>query len=120
MIAAPVGDGEEHPELISYAKANPGKLNYASVGTGSVSHLAHEAFRLDDRGRHRPRPFKGGGPALQGVIGNEVQIGAVSIVPTIPHVAGGTAARHRRHDSKALAAASRCAAASARPCRDSR
>lgn len=89
MITHPSVTAKSIPELIAYAKANPGKLNYASVGTGSVSHLAHEAFRLMTRVNIVHVPFKGGGPALQGVIGNEVQIGAVSIVPTIPHVRTG-------------------------------
>jgi tripartite-type tricarboxylate transporter receptor subunit TctC len=89
MITHPTVTAKSIPELIAYAKANPGKLNYASVGTGSVSHLAHEAFRLMTGVNIVHVPFKGGGPALQGVIGNEVQIGAVSIVPTIPHVRAG-------------------------------
>jgi tripartite-type tricarboxylate transporter receptor subunit TctC len=89
MITHPSVTAKSMPELIAYAKANPGKLNYASVGTGSVSHLAHEAFRLATGVNIVHVPFKGGGPALQGVIGNEVQIGAVSIVPTIPHVRAG-------------------------------
>jgi tripartite-type tricarboxylate transporter receptor subunit TctC len=89
MITHPSVTAKSIPELIAYAKANPGKLNYASVGTGSVSHLAHEAFRLMTGVNIVHVPFKGGGPALQGVIGNEVQIGAVSIVPTIPHVRTG-------------------------------
>ena len=89
MITHPSVTAKSIPELIAYAKANPGKLNYASVGTGSVSHLAHEAFRLMTGVNIVHVPFKGGGPALQGVIGNEVQIGAVSIVPTIPHVRAG-------------------------------
>jgi tripartite-type tricarboxylate transporter receptor subunit TctC len=89
MITHPSVAVKSIPELIAYAKANPGKLNYASVGTGSVSHLAHEAFRLMTGVDIVHVPFKGGGPALQGVIGNEVQIGAVSIVPTIPHVRAG-------------------------------
>ena len=89
MITHPTVTAKSIPELIAYAKANPGKLNYASVGTGSVSHLAHEAFRLATGVKIVHVPFKGGGPALQGVIGNEVQIGAVSIVPTIPHVRAG-------------------------------
>jgi tripartite-type tricarboxylate transporter receptor subunit TctC len=89
MITHPTVTAKSIPELIAYAKANPGKLNYASVGMGSVSHLAHEAFRLMAGVDIVHVPFKGGGPALQGVIGNEVQIGAVSIVPTIPHVRAG-------------------------------
>jgi tripartite-type tricarboxylate transporter receptor subunit TctC len=89
MITHPTVTAKSIPELIAYAKANPGKLNYASVGIGSVSHLTHEAFRLMTGVNIVHVPFKGGGPALQGVIGNEVQIGAVSIVPTIPHVRAG-------------------------------
>ena len=89
MITHPSVTAKSIPELIAYAKSNPGKLNYASVGTGSVSHLAHEAFRLMTGVNIVHVPFKGGGPALQGVIGGEVQIGAVSIVPTIPHVRAG-------------------------------
>ena len=89
MITHPSVTAKSIPDLIAYARANPGKLNYASVGIGSVSHLAHEAFRLMTGVNIVHVPFKGGGPALQGVIGNEVQIGAVSIVPTIPHVRAG-------------------------------
>ncbi|MGH8660704.1 MAG: Bug family tripartite tricarboxylate transporter substrate binding protein [Burkholderiales bacterium] len=89
MITHPSVAARSIPELIAYARVNPGKLNYASVGTGSVSHLAHEAFRLMTGVHIVHVPYKGGGPALQGVIGNEVQIGAVSIVPTIPHVRAG-------------------------------
>lgn len=89
MITHPTVTAKSIPELIAYARANPGKLNYASVGMGSVSHLSHELFRLLARVDIVHVPFKGGGPALQGVIGNEVQIGAVSIVPTIPHVRAG-------------------------------
>jgi len=89
MITHPSVTAKSIPELIAYARANPGKLNYASIGIGNVSHLAHEAFRLMTGVNIVHVPFKGGGPALQGVIGNEVQIGAVSIVPTIPHVRAG-------------------------------
>lgn len=89
MITHPTVTAKSIPELIAYARANPGKLNYASVGMGSVSHLSHELFRLLARVDIVHVPFKGGGPALQGVIGNEVQIGAVSIVPTIPHIRAG-------------------------------
>lgn len=89
MITHPSVSAKSIPELIAYAKANPGRLNYASVGTGSVSHLAHELFRLMTGVNIVHVPFKGGGPALTGIIGNEVQIGAVSIVPTIPHIRAG-------------------------------
>ena len=76
-------------ELIDYAKNNPGKINYATVGVGSVTHLTHELFNLEAKISTVHIPFKGGAPALLGVIGNEAQIASISIVPTLPHLKGG-------------------------------
>ncbi len=76
-------------ELIAYAKANPGKLNYASVGSGSVTHLSLELFKLETKVDMTHIPYKGGGPALTAVIVGEVQLTAISMVPTIPHVKAG-------------------------------
>jgi len=89
MITHPSVAARSVRDLIAYARANPGKLNYASVGTGSVSHLTHEAFRLATGVNIVHVPFKGGGPALTGVIGGEVQMGVVSLVPTLPHLRAG-------------------------------
>jgi tripartite-type tricarboxylate transporter receptor subunit TctC len=76
-------------ELISYARVNPAKLNYASVGAGSLTHLALELFKLEARVGLTHVPYKGGSPALSAVIGGEVQLTAISAVPTIPHVKAG-------------------------------
>ena len=76
-------------ELIDYAKNNPGKINYATVGVGSVTHLTHELLNLEAKINTVHIPFKGGAPALLGVIGNEAQISSISIVPTLPHLKGG-------------------------------
>ena len=76
-------------EFIEYAKARPGKLNYASAGTGAVNHLGTEYFDLLTGIRMEHIPFKGGGPALRGVIGGEVQVSFTSLVPTLPHVKAG-------------------------------
>ena len=76
-------------ELIDYAKANPRKLNYASVGTGSVVHLAHELFKLETATQLVHVPYKGGGPALLAVVAGEVQMTAISIVPLLPHAKAG-------------------------------
>jgi len=76
-------------ELISLARANPGKLNYASVGTGSVTHLTHELFKLETRTNLVHVPYKGGGPALNAVVAGEVQVTAISLVPTLPHSRAG-------------------------------
>ena len=76
-------------ELIAYAKASPGKLNYASVGVGSVTHLMFEYFKLQTKVNIVHVPYKGGGPALNAVVGGEVQLTAISLVPTIPHLRAG-------------------------------
>jgi tripartite-type tricarboxylate transporter receptor subunit TctC len=76
-------------ELIDYAKANPGKLNYASVGAGSVVHLAHEHFKLINGINMVHLPYKGGGPALLAVVAGESQLTSISMVPTLPHVRAG-------------------------------
>ena len=76
-------------ELIDYAKANPGKLNYASVGTGSVPHLAFEHFKLETGTNLVHIPYKGGGPALIAVVSGEAQLIAISMVPILPHLKAG-------------------------------
>jgi tripartite-type tricarboxylate transporter receptor subunit TctC len=76
-------------EFIAYAKGRPGRLNYASAGTGAVNHLGTEYFNLLTGTKMVHIPFKGGGPALRGVIGGEVHISFTSLVPTLPHVKAG-------------------------------
>jgi len=76
-------------ELIDYAKANPGKLNYASVGAGSVPHLAQELFRLETGINLVHVPYKGAGPALIALVGGEVQLTAISMVAILPHIKAG-------------------------------
>ncbi len=76
-------------ELIDHAKAHPGKLNYATVGPGSITHFAHEQFRLQAGINIVHVPYKGGGPALLAVVAGEVQMTMISIVPTIPHIKAG-------------------------------
>ncbi len=76
-------------ELVDYARAHPGRLNYASVGTGSVPHLAQELFRLQAGIRIVHVPYKGAGPALIALVGGEVQLTTISLVAILPHVKAG-------------------------------
>ena len=76
-------------ELIAYAKTVPGKLNYSSVGPGSIVHLMLEMFKLETGTNIVHVPYKGGGPALTAVITNEVQMTAISQVPSMPHIKAG-------------------------------
>jgi tripartite-type tricarboxylate transporter receptor subunit TctC len=61
-------------ELIAYAKANPGKLNYSSAGTGNPNHLAGELFDMQAGVKTTHVPYKGGGPAVQDLVGGQVQM----------------------------------------------
>lgn len=76
-------------ELIAFAKANPGKLNYGSSGTGAITHLATELFGLMAGIRMMHIPFKGTGPALTALLGNQVEMMFGSMPSTVPHVKAG-------------------------------
>lgn len=89
MVVHPSVPAHGLKEFIAYAKANPGKLNYGSVGTGSVTHLSLELFKLMTGTNIVHVPYKGGGPALNAVVAGEVQLTSISMVPTLPHLRAG-------------------------------
>src|SRR5438874_3227012 len=62
------------PELISYAKANPGKINMASAGNGSAPHMAGELFKMMAGVNMVHVPYRGQGPALSDLLGGQVQV----------------------------------------------
>lgn len=90
-------------ELIAYAKANPGKLNYASSGQGSIIHLTSELFNRAVGIKTVHVPYKGIGAAYPDILANNVQMVFASIVSVLPHlkaqrlralaVTGGTRAK---------------------------
>jgi tripartite-type tricarboxylate transporter receptor subunit TctC len=61
------------PELIAYAKANPGKLSYGSFGIGTYAHLSMEELKQRAGIQMQHVPYRGAAPALTGLLGNEVQ-----------------------------------------------
>ena len=89
LIANPTLPVKTVKELIDYAKSNPGKISYGTVGVGSVTHLLHELFNLEAKINTVHIPFKGAGPALVGLVGNEVQMASISAVPALPHLKAG-------------------------------
>jgi tripartite-type tricarboxylate transporter receptor subunit TctC len=84
--SVPIGSVKE---LIAYAKANPGKLNYASVGIGSPAHIAGELLKLKAGIDMVHVPYKGGGPAVVDTIGGQVQLAFVSMPAAWQHVKAG-------------------------------
>ena len=78
------------PDLIRYAKENPGKLNYASNGNGSASHLAVELLKMMAGIDLVHVPYKGSGPAMTDLVAGRVQIGMDSFTALYPQVQKGT------------------------------
>ena len=91
-------------ELVAYAKANPGKLNYSTGGIGTLPHLAAELFKKTTGTNIVHVPYKGGGPALTGVIAGEVQMTFDTVATSLQLIKERQAARARRRGPKRVAA----------------
>jgi tripartite-type tricarboxylate transporter receptor subunit TctC len=76
-------------ELIDYAAANPGKLDYASAGVGTGPHMGGELFARMAGVQLTHVPFAGAAPAVLGVLGGQVEVSFVNITPQIPHLKAG-------------------------------
>lgn len=76
--------------LIAYAKANPGKLNVASTGNGSASHLAAELFKGRTGIDMVHVPYRGSAPAANDLLGNQVQVMFATLPTVLQHVQAGT------------------------------
>src|ERR687896_2447290 len=76
-------------ELVAYAKANPGKLTFASPGSGAQAHLAGELVKLTAGIDMVHVPYKGTGPALNDLLGGQVSIMFGQLSSALPHVRSG-------------------------------
>jgi tripartite-type tricarboxylate transporter receptor subunit TctC len=74
LVVHPAFAAKSVPELVAYAKANPGKLNYGSAGLGNATHLAAELFKLRTGIDIVHVPYKGAAEAVTGVLGGQVQM----------------------------------------------
>jgi tripartite-type tricarboxylate transporter receptor subunit TctC len=77
------------PEFIAYAKANPGKVNYASAGNGTTVHLAGELFRIMTGVNMVHVPYRGSAPALTDMLGGQVQVMFDTLPSSIEHLRAG-------------------------------
>jgi tripartite-type tricarboxylate transporter receptor subunit TctC len=77
------------PEFIAYAKANPGKINMASAGNGSVSHVAGELFVFMADLRMVHVPYRGAAPALTDLLGGQVQVLFGAVTASMPYINAG-------------------------------
>ena len=74
MVVNPSIPTKTVPEFIAYAKANPGRLNMGSSGIGTTSHVAGELFKMMTGINMVHVPYRGGAPALTGLLGGQVQV----------------------------------------------
>ncbi len=89
LASAPSFAPKSVRELIAYAKANPGKLNYGSAGSGSSSHLAVELFKSMAGVQMEHIPYKGTGPLVVDMLGGRIGFTIASAVPLSVQVKAG-------------------------------
>jgi tripartite-type tricarboxylate transporter receptor subunit TctC len=89
LVVHPAVPAHSVAELIALAKKNPGKLNYASSGSGAAAHLAGELFKTMAGVDLVHVPYKGAQPALTDVIAGQVQVMFATSASVIPHVRAG-------------------------------
>jgi tripartite-type tricarboxylate transporter receptor subunit TctC len=91
FVANPNAPFKTVAELVAYAKANPGKLNYSTGGAGTLPHLTAELFKKLTGTEIVHVPYKGGGPALADVVGGQIHmtfdtLGQIPEVPAMPEL----------------------------------
>ena len=89
MVVQPLFPAKSVPEFITYAKANPGKINLATAGVGSPPHVNGELFKAMAGVDLIPVHYRGGGPALVDLLGGQVQIMFEGITSSIGYVRAG-------------------------------
>jgi len=90
MLVNPKVPARSVPEFIAYAKANAGKISFASAGTGTSSHMAVEQFKMMAGVDMVHVPYRGGGPALTDLLGGQVQLMFPGTTAAIEYIRAGT------------------------------
>jgi tripartite-type tricarboxylate transporter receptor subunit TctC len=86
LVAGPSVPASNIRELVAYAKQNPGKLNYASTGTGGTGHLSMEMFRQSAGIAMTHVPYQGGAPALTAMLGGQTDLMLLVGNLALPHI----------------------------------
>ncbi len=89
MVVNPSVPVKNVKEFVAYAKANPGKLAYATAGSGSTNHLSAVLFEKAAGIEMLHVPYKGGAPAVLDTVGNQTQVLFSAGTQTLPHVKAG-------------------------------
>lgn len=89
LVAANNFPASSPQSLLAVVKANPGKYSYASVGIGSVHHLAGELFKRMTRTDIVHVPYKGGAPAIKDILSGDIPLGITSLPPALAQAKAG-------------------------------
>jgi tripartite-type tricarboxylate transporter receptor subunit TctC len=89
MVVNPSFQAKTVPEFIAYAKANPGKINMASIGTGLLPHVAGELFKMMAGVDMVHVPYNGAGPAYVALLGGQVQVMFDALPSAIENIRAG-------------------------------
>jgi tripartite-type tricarboxylate transporter receptor subunit TctC len=89
FVVHPSVPAKTFSELVAYAKANPGKLNYASSGAGAPQRMAAELFRKQANAEMIHVPYKGSGPAMTDLVGGQVNLMAETVPAALQFVKSG-------------------------------
>jgi tripartite-type tricarboxylate transporter receptor subunit TctC len=89
IVANPSLPAKTLPELIDYAKANPDKISMGSAGIGTMGHVPGELFKIMTGVRMVHVPYRGGGPAIAGLLGGQVQLVFGSLPTSIEYIRTG-------------------------------
>ena len=89
LVVHPSFPAKSVPELIAYAKSNPGKINMASAGVGSAQHVYGELFKMMTGVDMLHVPYRGGAPALTDLLAGQVQVMFDTLATSIEHIRTG-------------------------------
>jgi tripartite-type tricarboxylate transporter receptor subunit TctC len=76
-------------EFLDYLRQNPGKVNFATPGSGSLGHMMGETFKFNGKVSMTHIPYRGAGPALNDVLGGQVQVFFDNLPSSLPHIQSG-------------------------------
>jgi tripartite-type tricarboxylate transporter receptor subunit TctC len=89
LVAGPALQAKDVKELIAFARANPGRLNYSTAGAGTSQHLAGETFKLRTKTFIVHIPYRGTAPSLAAVMAGEVEFSFANVPAILGHVKSG-------------------------------
>jgi tripartite-type tricarboxylate transporter receptor subunit TctC len=89
VVVHPSVPAKTLPEFIAYARSNPGKINMASAGIGTMGHVPGELFKMMTGVDMVHVPYRGGGPAIADLLGGQVQVSFGSLPTSIAYIRAG-------------------------------